>query len=194
MRIGFPAEPRVRFFSLGIIYKTIPKTAFPRHTPSFPRPHPAPFVIPAEAGIQRTPSPRPRRKQASGTGIPACTGVTRRNCLRECLLSPSQNKQFLFNKYRLDLPSIAVRSESNTTALGCGLGLKGGPDIFTLGPARVVPTLKYLDGAVPSAGSVLHGDDRLAEPRITPHVHGIGTKHLARRPSPGFRFRLARRY
>ena len=42
---------------LGIRYKAIPKTVFPRHTPSFPRPRPAPFVIPAQAGIQRTPFP-----------------------------------------------------------------------------------------------------------------------------------------
>ena len=41
----------------GIMYKTIPKTVFPRHTPSSPRPRLAPFVIPAQAGIQRTPFP-----------------------------------------------------------------------------------------------------------------------------------------
>ena len=37
----------------GIIYKTIPKTVFPRHLPPSPGPHPALFVVPAEAGIQR---------------------------------------------------------------------------------------------------------------------------------------------
>ena len=37
----------------GIIYKTIPKTVFPRHTSPSPRLHPALFVVPAQAGIQR---------------------------------------------------------------------------------------------------------------------------------------------
>ena len=42
---------------MGIMYKAIPKTVVPRQTPSYPRPRPAPFVIPAKAGIQRTPFP-----------------------------------------------------------------------------------------------------------------------------------------
>ena len=33
--------------------KTIPKTVFPRHLPPSPGPHPALFVVPAQAGIQR---------------------------------------------------------------------------------------------------------------------------------------------
>ncbi len=54
--------PEGRRFALEIIYKTIPKAVFPRHTPSSSRPVrplyiPAPFVIPAQAGIQRTPFP-----------------------------------------------------------------------------------------------------------------------------------------
>ena len=42
---------------MEIIYETIPKTVFPRHTSSVPPPpsgpgrHSAPFVIPGEAGI-----------------------------------------------------------------------------------------------------------------------------------------------
>ena len=43
----------------GIIYETIPKTVFPCLVTPLrpPRPRPAPLVIPAKAGIQRTPSP-----------------------------------------------------------------------------------------------------------------------------------------
>ena len=118
-----------------------------------------------------------------------------KNCLRECLLSPSPNKQFLFNKSRLDLPSIAVRAEPNATALGYGLDLKDGPKIFLPAPpASSRSTFGYPAGAVPPAGSVLHRDDGLTESRIAPHIHRIGTEHLTRRPPPGFRFRLARRY
>lgn len=47
-----------------------------------------------------------------------------------------------------------------------------------------------LFGSVSPLGSILHRDDRLAEPCIAPHIHRVRTEYLVRRPPPGFGFVL----
>ena len=73
----------------GIIYKTIPKTVFPRHLPPSPGPHPALFVVPAQAGIQRmdtgfrrgvplvAPTRRPGESRGDGERCPLDSGLRR---------------------------------------------------------------------------------------------------------------------